>query len=491
MQSDFSINCYDIEASYSATSFSIFDKKFTSEAVANIAFKLRDKDGIIKYLDNYLEKMKNLCRDLQLENHRLQLGTFDMNQLIQNPKLNTIASKIFGKLSLRVLRKCKLVCKTWNKQINNTKLYWRKELQTLLNQPSMKVFIEESNKNWQNVFQSVKTKDNARDTKVFYLWIKKFWLANNRQVKHHKPKRNREHFKFKYNPIMDYIQEDSHSLPFLKVLIRNKFNFSSIDGNKFINRACKKGQIKIVKTLLPLLKTGTVLGVNQEYYSKNWCEMYAYCECEDDGYDTPKYDFLAYACMNGHLNVAKLLIQNATKIGINLSKKYDDSHYFADSGQDFIDPEDHGTLLHIATYKCNIEVVKLLLEAGKNGYNIDVNAARTRTAVYKHRHKDHDKEETAFWIACKSRKVEMVKLFLDYSEVLEIDMDITKYDKNVSEDIRELLDSHIKIKTEPGLTVNVDENLTMTFEDVKPIVKLERFDDVETNVSSRKRKRNE
>ena len=47
-----------------------------------------------------------------------------------------------------------------------------------------------------------------------------------------------------------------------------------------------------------------------------------------------------------------------------------------------------------------------------------------------------------------------------------------------------------KIKTEPGLAIEVDKNLTMTFEDIKPIVKLERIDNLDSNVLSRKRKRN-
>ena len=84
------------------------------------------KDKEIKALK---ARVRDLERSLEIEAHRFQFHSFDINHFLGNSNFNKIASTIWSYFDRESLKKCRLVCKSWNVSIlQNFDVFWAAEL---------------------------------------------------------------------------------------------------------------------------------------------------------------------------------------------------------------------------------------------------------------------------------------------------------------------------------------------------------------------------
>ena len=86
---------------------------------ANLKQIIGQKDEEIKALK---ARVKELERSLEIETLRFQFHSFDINHLFENSK---IASTIWSCFDRQTLKKCRLVCKSWNASVlQNFDIFW-------------------------------------------------------------------------------------------------------------------------------------------------------------------------------------------------------------------------------------------------------------------------------------------------------------------------------------------------------------------------------
>ena len=139
-------------------------------------------------------------------------------------------------------------------------------------------------------------------------------------------------------------------------------------------------------------------------------------ECEGVMKHTP----LSIACLNGRVDIVKLLLDNPEDLGLRLDYFYEDDHgdYF-----------NFGTILHLVCDDGNVEIAKLLFEAGKNGLDLGINKERYFTSEENRWNAREYEVQTAFVVACQSGTVKMVQIFLNYAfDAFDLKIDLTKGD---------------------------------------------------------------
>ena len=202
---------------------------------------------------------------------------------------------------------------------------------------------------------------------------------------------------------MEYFIEEGTSLKVLESLIHSDFDFDIPDGNKLINWACKTGKIEIILTLMPTLKQGKIKYINYETFDPGWNGWILVKGSWKRNFDI-RYNPLANACMNGHEDIAELLITNGKSIGLDLKHEYWRNSYRYEN------------IVTIACGHSKPAIVKLIFEAAKNCSYKFINESDFKPAFVE-----------------KNGNDEIVQLCLEYAEDLAFDLSIFAPSKSEEE----------------------------------------------------------
>ena len=128
------------------------------------------------------------------------------------------------------------------------------------------------------------------------------------------------------------------------------------DADQFVNGLCERGNTEKIREILPKL-IATMYPIND-------CQLVINGGCCGDWLGRKPANPLSHALLNGHYDLARLLVDNAKDLGLDLNHIYEEKSMVDES-----DPyEDHkyGTILHLAVRKENVAAVKFLLTTDVN-----------------------------------------------------------------------------------------------------------------------------
>ena len=293
---------------------------------------LQSKNDTITYLIEKISKLEDE-KDV-LEGEKEQLVKESEVVRLENARLSE------GKFDARVLAGIDNVTAFESQMMNH---YWTTLVESV--QKHIKNFLNKS-KEWKTVFENITKRIQRSNEELlkFLQFVNEFydeWVKN-------------PHMGFRVfnRSVFDYFPNNI-SIPILKFVIDNGFDFNSYEGSRFIHWACETGQIAVVEALLPSAVRGDfkINYVHPEHLLETQARL-KFSKTDDIFHDP-----LSHACL-GHFRIAKMFLENAQKLGLTLDKVYSTKK------------GESGTILYQAAKLHLFEVVKLILEVFKDSGEI-------------------------------------------------------------------------------------------------------------------------